>query len=97
MLLLPASLLLLMVAGASFPALLGFVLLYGAGLGLYTIVRATTPAELFGRAIVVCPCGRSDRRIFCGHCVRRLRRCAVDVARCHGHGGADLLDRGHGQ
>lgn len=48
-LLLPASLLLLMVAGASFPALLGFVLLYGAGLGLYTIVRATTPAELFGR------------------------------------------------
>jgi hypothetical protein len=29
--------------------LLGFVLLYGAGLGLYTIVRATTPAELFGR------------------------------------------------
>jgi predicted MFS family arabinose efflux permease len=48
-LLLPASLVILMVAGASVPVLLGFVLLYGAGLGLYTIVRATTPAELFGR------------------------------------------------
>ncbi len=48
-LLLPASLVLLMIAGASVPVLLGFVLLYGAGLGLYTIVRATTPAELFGR------------------------------------------------
>ena len=48
-LLLPASLILLMVAGASIPVLLGFVVLYGAGLGLYTIVRATTPAELFGR------------------------------------------------
>ena len=42
-------LLMLLVAGASLPILLGFVLLYGAGLGLYTIVRATTPAELFGR------------------------------------------------
>lgn len=48
-LLLPASLMMLLVAGASLPILLGFVLLYGAGLGLYTIVRATTPAELFGR------------------------------------------------
>lgn len=48
-LLLPSALVLLMLAGASIPVLLGFVLLYGAGLGLYTIVRATTPAELFGR------------------------------------------------
>ncbi len=48
-LLLPGSLVLLMVAGTSVPVLLGFVLMYGAGLGLYTIVRATTPAELFGR------------------------------------------------
>jgi MFS family permease len=48
-LLLPASLVMLVVAGASVPMLLSFVLLYGAGLGLYTIVRATTPAELFGR------------------------------------------------
>ncbi len=48
-LLLPVSFLVLMAAGASVPALLCFVLLYGAGLGLYTIVRATTPAELFGR------------------------------------------------
>jgi len=48
-LLLPSSLILLMAAGASIPVLLGFVVLYGAGLGLYTIVRATTPAELFGR------------------------------------------------
>jgi hypothetical protein len=47
--LLPASLLVLMAAGAAVPALLVFVVLYGAGLGLYTIVRATTPAELFGR------------------------------------------------
>jgi MFS family permease len=36
--------------GASTPALLYlFVILYGAGLGLTTIMRATTPAELFGR------------------------------------------------
>lgn len=48
-LLLPASLLVLMAAGAAVPVLLVFVVLYGAGLGLYTIVRATTPAELFGR------------------------------------------------
>lgn len=48
-LLLPASLVMLMIAGASIPILMAFVLLYGAGLGLYTIVRATTPAELFGR------------------------------------------------
>ena len=48
-LLLPASFVVLMLAGASVPALLVFVVLYGAGLGLYTIVRATTPAELFGR------------------------------------------------
>lgn len=48
-LLLPSSLVILIFAGASVPVLLGFVLLYGAGLGLYTIVRATTPAELFGR------------------------------------------------
>ena len=48
-LLLPSSLVMLMIAGASLPILLAFVLLYGAGLGLYTIVRATTPAELFGR------------------------------------------------
>lgn len=48
-LLLPTSLVLLLAAGASIPILLGFVILYGAGLGLYTIVRATTPAELFGR------------------------------------------------
>ncbi len=48
-LLLPASLVMLLMAGASIPILLGFVIVYGAGLGLYTIVRATTPAELFGR------------------------------------------------
>jgi MFS family permease len=48
-LLLPASIILLMLAGTSVPVLVVFVLLYGAGLGLYTIVRATTPAELFGR------------------------------------------------
>ena len=48
-LLLPVSLVLLMVAGASVSVLLGFVILYGAGLGLYTIVRATTPADLFRR------------------------------------------------
>lgn len=47
--LLPASLLALMTAGTSLPVLIGFVLLYGAGVGLYTIVRATTPAEIFGR------------------------------------------------
>ena len=47
--LLPASLLALMAGGASVPVLLVFVVLYGAGLGLFTIVRATTPAELFGR------------------------------------------------
>ena len=48
-LLLPISLLLVLAAGDSVPLLLGFVVLYGAGLGLITIVRATTPAELFGR------------------------------------------------
>lgn len=47
--LLPASLLVLLAAGASVAVLLAFVVLYGAGLGLITIVRATTPAELFGR------------------------------------------------
>ncbi len=47
--LLPASLVVMLLAGTSVPVLVVFVLLYGAGLGLYTIVRATTPAELFGR------------------------------------------------
>ncbi len=48
-LLLPGSLVVLMAAGTSVPVLVATVILYGAGLGLYTIVRATTPAELFGR------------------------------------------------
>ncbi len=47
--LLPASLVVMLLAGTSVPVLVVFVLLYGAGLGLYTIVRATTPAALFGR------------------------------------------------
>jgi MFS family permease len=48
-LLMPLALILLL-AGAAVPSLLYvFVVLYGAGLGLTTIMRATTPAELFGR------------------------------------------------
>lgn len=48
MLLIPLALAILLL-GASGPLLYVFVVIYGAGLGLITIVRATTPAEIFGR------------------------------------------------
>jgi hypothetical protein len=46
--LLPASVLVLLVAG-SFPALVGFAIAYGVANGVMTIVRGTAPAELLGR------------------------------------------------
>lgn len=45
----PLGLLALLFAPAQSALIWVFVLLHGAGLGLSTIVRATTPAEMFGR------------------------------------------------
>jgi MFS family permease len=47
--LIPLALTTLLLATPTAVLLYLFVLLYGAGLGLTTIMRATTPAELFGR------------------------------------------------
>ncbi|MEK8034711.1 MFS transporter [Ideonella sp. DXS29W] len=47
--LLPASLVLLAVAGAQWAPLVLFALLYGCGNGVMTIVRGAIPAELYGR------------------------------------------------
>lgn len=48
-LLMPAGLLVYALAGTSIPLLVAFAVVYGTGFGLITIVRAMTPAELFGR------------------------------------------------
>ena len=50
MLLIPIGLALLALGSISIGFVYAFVVTYGAGLGLITIVRATTPPELFGRA-----------------------------------------------
>ena len=47
--LLPASLLLLVIAGTSVWGFVAFAVLYGAGNGVMTIVRGTIPVELYGR------------------------------------------------
>lgn len=47
--LLPASLLVLVLAGASAWSFVAFAVLYGAGNGVMTIVRGTIPVELYGR------------------------------------------------
>jgi MFS family permease len=47
--LLPASLLLLVIAGTSVWSFVAFAVLYGAGNGVMTIVRGTIPVELYGR------------------------------------------------
>jgi len=49
LLMLPAALIALIFAGSSWSLILWFVILYGASNGVMTIVRAITPAELFGR------------------------------------------------
>lgn len=48
--LIPVALAALWAATSTFVLLYGFALIYGAGLGLLTLVRATTPVELFGAA-----------------------------------------------
>ena len=48
-LLIPAALVALLFGGATTLWFYIFVIVYGAGLGLITIVRATTPVEIFGR------------------------------------------------
>ena len=48
--LLPASILLLLWAGASFPLALAFTLVMGASQGILTIVRGAVPLALFGPA-----------------------------------------------
>jgi len=45
---LPASFLLLLLSGGSFPAILAFTLLMGASQGVVTIVRGAVPLALFG-------------------------------------------------
>ena len=50
MLLMPVALTTLLFGSAVPPLLYVFIVVYGAGVGLGTIVRATTPAEMFGRA-----------------------------------------------
>lgn len=47
---LPASFVLLLVAGGNFPVLLAFTLLMGASQGVITIVRGALPLALFGAA-----------------------------------------------
>jgi MFS family permease len=47
--LLPASLLLLVIAGTSVWSFVAFAVVYGAGNGVMTIVRGTIPVELYGR------------------------------------------------
>lgn len=49
MLMLLGGLVVFAVAGTSLALLIAFAAVYGAGFGLITIVRAMTPAELFGR------------------------------------------------
>lgn len=46
--LIPIALIALWAASGAFGLLYAFAAIYGAGLGLLTIVRATTPAEIFG-------------------------------------------------
>jgi hypothetical protein len=46
---LPLALIALSVAGSGLPLLIVFVVMYGTSNGVMTIVRAVTPAELFGR------------------------------------------------
>jgi MFS family permease len=48
-LLLPAALLVLWLAGTHIAALVLFAVLYGAGNGTMTVVRGTVPVEIFGR------------------------------------------------
>lgn len=49
MLLIPCALMTLLFGASTSALLYVFVALYGAGLGMITIVRATTPVEIFGR------------------------------------------------